>query len=138
VVELRGLLERKRVEPAAIESAVTELRQAGYLDDASYARRFAQDKRTLERWGRERIAQDLCRRGVASEHVEAALDGQSREIELDNALELLAQRVPLPPTDDRERERAWRLLVRRGYTAELAYEAVREHARRAQDRSRAA
>ena len=138
VSELRALLERKRAEPAAIEAAVEQLQEAGYLDDAGYARRFAQDKRSLERWGSERIARDLHRRGVAPEHVEAALEGQDRETELQTALELLARRVPAPPGDDRERERAWRLLVRRGYKPELAYEAVREHSRDARAGSRAA
>ncbi|MFN2617276.1 MAG: regulatory protein RecX [Thermoleophilaceae bacterium] len=138
VSELRAFLERKRAEPMAIEAAVDELQRAGYLDDAGYARRFAQDKRTLERWGRERIARDLQRRGVAPEHVEAALDGQSRGMELRSALELLKLRFAAPPTEDRERDRAWRVLVRRGYAPELAYEAVREHARGVRGQSRAA
>jgi SOS response regulatory protein OraA/RecX len=43
---------------------------------------------------------------------------------------LLEQRFPSPPADDRERDRAWRLLVRRGYAPELAYEAVRTLGRR--------
>ena len=138
VSELRAILERKRAEPAAIEAAVAELRQAGNLDDAGYARRFAQDKRTLERWGSERIARDLHRRGVAPEHVQAALETQSWEAELNSALELLSQRAPHAPADDRGRQRLWSLLVRRGYTPELAYEAIREHARRAHGHSQAA
>ena len=37
-----------------------------------------------------------------------------------------------PPADDRERDKAWRLLIRKGYEPDLAYEAVRAHgARRA-------
>jgi SOS response regulatory protein OraA/RecX len=40
--------------------------------------------------------------------------------------------------DDRARDKAWRLLVRRGYEAELAYEAVRLHERRLASRSQAA
>ena len=59
VAELRTFLERKRVEPEAIDEAVAELTEAGLLDDARYARRFAEDKRELERWGSERIARDL-------------------------------------------------------------------------------
>ena len=51
VAELRTYLERKRVEPAAVDDAVAELIEAGFLDDARYARRFAEDKRELERWG---------------------------------------------------------------------------------------
>jgi regulatory protein len=130
VAELRAYLERKRVEPEAIERAVAELQAAGYLDDARYAARFAEDRRTLERWGSERIQLDLRRRGVAPDLIEAAVAAQPRSDELGAALELLTARMPQPPSDDRARDRAWRLLVRKGYEPELAYEAVRTHARR--------
>ena len=81
VAELRTYLERKRVEPAAVDDAVAELIEAGFLDDARYARRFAEDKRELERWGTERIARDLRRRGVGPEQVEAAVAAQDRDTE---------------------------------------------------------
>lgn len=129
VAELRTVLERKRVDPAAIDSVVAELRATGWLDDARYAQRFAEDKRELDRWGSERIARDLRRRGVAPDIVEAVVASQGRSDELATALLLLEQRLPTPPADDRERSRAWRLLIRRGYEADLAYEAVRRHAR---------
>ena len=78
MAELRTCLERKRVEPAAIDIAVEELTEAGFLDDARYARRFAEDKRELEQWGSERIARDLQRRGVAPDLIEDAVVGQAR------------------------------------------------------------
>ena len=131
---MRTYLERKRVEPAAIEAAVEELTAAGFLDDARYAHRFAEDKRTLERWGSERIARDLRRRGVGPELVEAAVAAQSRDAELHTALLLLEARFPDPLADDRVRDRAWSLLVRRGYEPELAYEAVRRHGQRGDER----
>ena len=134
VAELRTFLERKRVEPAAIETAVDELVEAGYLDDARYARRFAEDKRTLERWGSERIARDLRRRGVEPELVQSAVAVYDRDAELETALLLLDARFPDPPADDRGRDRAWSLLVRRGYEHELAYEALRIHRRRGENR----
>ena len=138
VAELRTFLERKRIEPRAIDSAVEELSASGFLDDERYAHRFADDKRTLELWGSERIARDLQRRGVAPQLVEAACATRSHADELDSALVLLAERVPQDPGSDRERDRAWRLLVRRGYQPELAYEAVRLHERRLSERARAA
>jgi regulatory protein len=128
VAELRTVLERKRVEPEAIDHAVRDLIEAGFLDDARYAERFAEDKHQLERWGAERIARELHRRGIPPHLIERALADRSREAELQTALLVLHQRVP-PPCDDRERDRAWRLLVRRGYEAEVAYEAVRRHER---------
>jgi regulatory protein len=125
VAELRTVLERRRVEPAAIDAAVEELSSSGFLDDARYALRFADDKRELAQWGSERIARELTRRGVAADLIETALRNRTAQAELDTALTLLEQRFPAAPADDRERDRAWRLLVRRGYAPELAYEAVR-------------
>lgn len=127
VCELRAYLEGKRVEPDAIDAAVAELEQARLLDDAGFARRFAEDKRTLERWGGERIERELCRRGVAPDLVEAAIAERDRDGELDSALDLLAEKVRERPADDRARDRAWRMLVRKGYAPELAYDAVRAH-----------
>jgi regulatory protein len=131
VGEMRSCLERKRVEPRAIEEAIAELVEAGFLDDARYARRFAEDRRALERWGSLRIAQDLRRRGVEPELIEDALSGLERSAELGSAITLLEERFPAAPSDDRAMDKAWRLLVRRGYEPELAYEAVRAHGRQA-------
>ena len=126
VAEFRTFLERKRVEPEAIADAVEELTAAGLLDDARFAHRFAEDKRELDRWGTERIARDLRRRGIAPDLIERVAADRSREAELETAVVLLEQRLPAP-RDDRERDRAWRLLIRRGYDSDVAYEAVRRH-----------
>ena len=138
ISELRTVLERKRVGPGAIDAAVAELCAEGLLDDARFARRFTDDKRELERWGRERIARDLHRRGIPPDLIEAAVADRGREAELESALLLLEERVPTPPGDARERDRAWALLVRRGYAPEIAYDAVRSYERRSAESHRAA
>lgn len=129
--ELRSYLESKKIEPAAIDQAVAELTEAGFLDDADYARRFAGDRRALQSWGRDRIERDLLRRGVEAHLVERALTAEDGHDELGGALAVLGERLPGPLEGDRERSRAWQLLVRRGYSSELAYEAVRRHGRQA-------
>ena len=138
ISELRTVLERKRVGPGAIDAAVAELCAEGLLDDARFARRFTEDKRELERWGHERIARDLHRRGIPPDLIEAAVADRGREAELESALLLLEERVPTPPGDARERDRAWALLVRRGYAPEIAYDAVRSYERRSAESHRAA
>src|SRR5690606_1915614 len=55
VLEMRRYLEGKRVEPCAIDAALAVLARDGYLDDARFARQFAEDKRLLEEWGADRI-----------------------------------------------------------------------------------
>ncbi len=127
VFELRAHLEGKLVEPDAIDTVVAKLEREGLLDDARFARRFAEDKRLLESWGGERIERELARRGVAIDLIETALAAQDRDGELEAALALLAAKLREPPADDRERDRAWRMLVRKGYAPELAYDAVRAH-----------
>jgi regulatory protein len=125
--ELRAFLERRKAEPHVVDDVIAAVRAEGLVDDAGYARRFAEDRRLLDRWGSERIARDLERRGVERELVEQALAGQDRQEELALAVELLGRRFPLPFDGDRERDKAWRMLVRRGYEPELAYAAVRLH-----------
>jgi regulatory protein len=125
VAEMRRHLERKRVEPGTIDAAIAELEGQGYLDDAGYARRFAEDRRRLDGWGADRIERRLHALGVTAEHVDAALGGRDAAGELEAALEVLRRRVRSAPRDDRERERALGMLARRGYDLELAYDAVR-------------
>jgi regulatory protein len=122
--ELRGWLAEREVEPDEIEEVITLLAEAGAIDDASFARRYAADKRELAGWGPERIAQALEGRGVAREHVEAASESDDEASQLDRAVALLGDRG-IRCDSERERRRGLALLVRRGYAKELAYEAVR-------------
>ncbi len=118
----------KRVEPSAIEAVVSELCEQGYLDDESYARRFAEDRRRLDTWGAERIERKLVSLGVDRNLIAAAIGEQGREDEMGAALELLARRFPQAPETPRDRDRALGMLVRKGYELELAYDALRRHA----------
>lgn len=128
VQELGGILLGKRVEPSAADQVVTELCELGYLDDARYAERFADDRRRLDGWGSERIGRRLRKLGVERELVEAALAEVDPEAEREAAAELLRRRCPDPPATRAERDRALGILVRRGYAPELALEALRRHA----------
>jgi regulatory protein len=132
VAEVRRHLERRRVEPGTIEQAIAALHEAGYLDDAGYARRFAHDRRELDAWGADRIERKLRTVGIASEHIEAAIAEQDGEQELAAAVALLERRMRVAPADDRDRNKALGLLVRRGYDLELAHDAVRAFSRSAQ------
>ena len=128
VLEMRRYLEGKRVEPCAIDEALAHLEREGYLDDARFARQFADDKRLLEEWGADRIERRLLALGVAPEDARAAVGVRGRGDELEAACALLRRRFPALDLDPRERRRAWGVLVRKGYEAELAWEAIRAHA----------
>ncbi|MEA2231036.1 MAG: regulatory protein [Solirubrobacteraceae bacterium] len=123
--ELRRHLAGREVREATIDAAVQELVRQGSLDDARYARVFAEDRRSLDGWGPQRIQRKLLAAGVDGDLVAIALGARDRADELDAAVVLLRRRYREPPAADRERERALGLLVRKGYDVELAYDAVR-------------
>lgn len=130
VLEVRRHLEAKRVEPDTIEQAVAELCELGYLDDARFAQRFTEDRRTLDHWGNERIERKLLASGIEAGLVAAALaGGDEGESQFDAALAVLTRRFRTPPETERDRERALGFLVRKGYELETAYDAIRAYRR---------
>jgi regulatory protein len=122
--ELRTWLAERDVDETEIAEVIALLVEARAIDDASFARRYAEDKRALAGWGPDRISAALQSRGVDRGDIDAALEGEDSEAQFDRAVELLDERG-MRCNSERERERALGLLVRRGYPLELAYEVVR-------------
>jgi regulatory protein len=122
--EVRRHLAARDVDEASIDGALEALLRQGYVDDARYARTFAEDRRALDDWGPERIERRLLALGVAPGIV---ADAVSRDLagELEAAVALLRRRLRTLPQTDRERDRALGILARKGYDLELAYDAVR-------------
>jgi regulatory protein len=131
VAELRRRLERARTEPAVLEQALAILAEQGYLDDARYARMLVEDRRSVDGWGEQRIRARLQQAGIERDLIDQVLADGGRAGELAGATALLERRWRRPPTDDRERQRAFGQLIRMGYESEVAYEAIRVHERNA-------
>jgi len=127
-LELRGILAQKRVAHEQAGIVLGELVEGGFVNDAAFAQRFADDRRRLDAWGAERIGRRLRALGVGPEQIAAALGGQDHEGELEAALELLRRRFPAVPATPRERDRALGMLVRKGYALEIAHDALRRYA----------
>jgi len=128
--ELRRHLAGRELDSRSTDGAIETLVRQGYVDDARYARVFAEDRRKLDDWGPERIERRLLALGVDAELVAEALSQRDAGDELDAAIALLRRRCgDAIPTTERERERALGMLARKGYDLELAYDAVRAFSR---------
>jgi regulatory protein len=126
--EVRQNFVKKRVDPGFVEEVVAALLEGGYLDDAAFAKRFAEDRRNLDQWGTDRIERRLKELGVDAHLIRAAV-AEGGHDELGTACELLARRFPAPPETPRDRDRMLGFLVRKGYDLDLAHDAVRRHAK---------
>jgi regulatory protein len=124
VAELGSWLRRRGVADDDAEQAIGHLIETEVLDDARFARRYAEDKRELSGWGSERIRAALIERGVPVADAEAAVGSEGAEPELERAVALLRDRGAALE-EERGRNRALGLLARRGFGSDLAYEAIR-------------
>jgi regulatory protein len=123
--QLRRRLLRARIDPDVAEQALEAVREPGYLDDARYARLLVEDRRRIDGWGAERIRQALESAGVERDVIDEALAGTEHSTELEAAIAVLGRRLNAAPRDDRERARAFGILIRAGYESEIAYDAIR-------------
>jgi regulatory protein len=129
VAEVRAKLERAEFTEAEIEPVLAELRELNLLDDARYVRLFTEDKRALDSWGNDRIMRTLLERGVERQLISDELAADPDQGELARAVELLDQRFGESGAERRDRERAFGVLVRKGYDSELASDAVSKWSR---------
>ena len=126
--ELACWLRERGVAEEDLEAAIARLTELGELDDARFARRYAEDKRELAAWGSERIQATLLARGLAPEDIEAALAPDSEPDQVERAIELLVRRGRSLDSDG-ARASALGYLTRKGYTYEIAHEAIRARSR---------
>lgn len=127
--EMRAWLAAREAGPEEIDQVIGYLVENLALDDRRFAFGYTSDKRQLAGWGRDRIRENLLRRGIDRYLVEEALNqsaqgGEEVETEVDRAVRVLGEKGA-DLSDDRGRQRALGLLARRGYDAEEAYAAIR-------------
>lgn len=124
VAEMGSWLRARGVAEQDSAEVIDRLISTGDLDDIRYARRYAEDKRTLKKWGRVRIRVALLDRGISAGDAEEAVADEAGEAEIERAVEVLRTQG-LNLVDALERQRGLGMLVRRGYESEDAYEAIR-------------
>jgi regulatory protein len=127
--ELRRRLLQKDHGEEVVDGVLERLTEDGLLDDAEFARRYVADKRTLSRWGEQRIRRGLAELGVAPAVIDAAVGSADaaagEDAEYARALAVLRAKGPPRPPLEAARRRAYQTLLRRGFAGGLAYRAVR-------------
>ena len=120
--ELLSKLGRAGVAVEEAQAAVTECRRRGYLNDALLAEDCAHAL-SARGSGARLIRMRLRNRGLAAEHVEAALE-KTAELEIDSARRALDYKLRMlsKETDPRKkREKAFRFLAACGFSPSVIH-----------------
>ncbi len=124
VAELRRALLARGHDADEVEAALARLRREKYLDDTSYAERFARSRLAHQGLGRARIRQALRVRGVSRAETEAGMASALGEADEQGVLDQLARRYwrqhgSVEPA--RRLPRLWAFLLRRGFGPGLVH-----------------
>lgn len=130
--ELSRTLQRSTERPLRddVSWVIGILSDRGYLDDARFADQFVRDYAASRGWGKERLRKELRRRGVAALHVESALAQAKQDAALDdtraaNAVAQKWRRTHAARDPQRDRQRLYGFLARRGFSPDVIRAAMR-------------
>ena len=124
--ELRQLLLRAGYLSDTADMVVYKLHKEGLTDDEAFARAWV-SSRMGKRLGKRRIAMELQRKGISRDIAEDALEAAEPEDELEYAVSLASRELrKIKPGEDprKSAQRILALLARRGYSYDVAREAL--------------
>ncbi len=124
--EIEQKLLQAGYRPCTVEMVLYKLEREKLLDDGDFARQWV-DSRSNHKLGKNRIAQELRRKGVSSEEAEAALESLDDEEQLAGAIALVEKAAARLKKDEdlrKAKARIAAMLARRGYGWDIAREAI--------------
>ena len=126
--QLATALRKRRIPDEVAESVLGRFAEVGLIDDAVFARAWVESRHHGHGLARKALAAELRQRGVADGEVRSAVGLLGRQDELATAQQLVAKRVAASrgkPMPVRARQ-LMGMLARKGYSAGLAAQVVRE------------
>jgi regulatory protein len=72
--EMRRKLERRSENKLLVQLVMVRLKESGLIDDARYAKQFAQQRTESRKQGKFRVARDLRARGIPDRQIAEALE----------------------------------------------------------------
>lgn len=127
--EIVSKLEAKGYSKEIVSRTISFLKEAGYLNDARFARQWARSRTQYRRLGPIRLRQELLEKGISSAEVDAVLNQLSEERDpIQSAEEALVQRFKDPALlqAPNVRQRAFAFLQRKGFATETILKVFRK------------
>jgi len=126
--QLAAALHRRRVPDEIAESVLARFAEVGLIDDAAFAKAWVESRHHSRGLARKALAAELRQRGIDDGEVRAAVDSLGPQDEVEAARRLVLKRMAATrgrPLPTRARQLLG-MLARKGYSAGLAAQVVRE------------
>jgi regulatory protein len=122
--ELKQRLGRKGFSPDIVSSTLQRLAELKMVDDAGFARRFAEDRINIGHKGKWRVRGELLKRGVDRKQIDEAISEAPDETAAakEVAAKYVSRNRRLEP--DVLRRRLYALLARRGFSPDTIRRAI--------------
>lgn len=124
---LREKLRRGLYPPEIIDAAVGYVKSFGYLDDGRYAENFVRSRQGIK--SRKEIRAMLLQKGVSAELIDNAFESCSAEGGEEDAVMRILKKKKFDPgnADDKEVQRMYGYLARKGFSYETVRQVIQNH-----------
>lgn len=123
--QLRRKLEESEYPKEAVESAIAYVTSYGYLDDRRYAEHYIEWKKQGK--GKERLKMELVQKGISREIIEEVLESTDfRETREMIRQIILKKRKTDIPMNEKEKQRLYGFLMRKGFSSSDILAVMRE------------
>ena len=123
--QLRRKLEESEYPKEAVESAIAYVTSYGYLDDRRYAEHYIEWKKQGK--GKARLKMELVQKGISREIIEEVLEstdfGETREMIHQIILKKRKTDIPM---NEKEKQRLYGFLMRKGFSSSDILAVMRE------------
>ena len=123
--QLRKKLEESEYPTEAVESAIAYVTSYGYLDDRRYAKHYIEWKKQGK--GKARLKMELAQKGISREIIEEVLEstdfGETRE--MIRQIILKKRKIDIP-MNEKEKQRLYGFLMRKGFSSSDILAVIRE------------
>ncbi len=127
VAELKRLM-RERVKQQGeigqllVEVVVAKLKEQKYLNDTNYAESYSRFRKENEKFGRQRVVQDLKAKGVHGDIIEKTVGAAYADVNEEQlAREYLQRKRLRKPETQRDAAKVFRTLVRAGFASKVIF-----------------
>lgn len=120
--QLRTKLKQGLYPEDIVDQAIAYVKSFGYIGDASYARRYITSRQKSK--SKKEIYAELCRKGVARDEIDAAMEECYEDIDETAAIKeiLRKKRFDIQKATDLEKQKLYGYLARKGFS----YDGIRQ------------